>query len=433
MKLLQSKHLWVMSSLLLSLGYWVSCKHEVLDLPPAAPNVTDLVSYLTATAPSIDGTIDLMWENAAKLTGQTEVPNPGNGLFTGYIGDKYKFTLRSMYDAQNIYFLAEWNDPSKGAAVQQWYFNPTTKRWVQESNSRQFDVNGNLIREAMGTDQLAFLWNIDNSSLRFSTQTCYASCHIFTPYRNFQGVAVPNKSGNHYTNGLTEKIDMWWLRLNKELPKGQMDDEYQDWAGGPAVTDTVGGAGNGRHADDLVPPAPFSTAYTNTNPNPSSGPINNRVSLRLDGTGAAVNVPAWVIPDAANKDYFDATDTLPGGIAKKVTGISSTGVLTYEGGTIDPAGQTDYQQIAGVNGGVGSKCIPGFITAPYTGGRGDFTAKGVHTSSGWVVEFKRALNTNSTLKQDINFSSLQDQPFGVAIWNNANNQHSIKPDLLLKF
>jgi Ethylbenzene dehydrogenase len=432
MKILQSRHLWVITSFVLFTGYWVSCKNEA-QIEIAAVSTTDLVSVLATSAPTIDGNIDAMWESATKLSGQTEVPAPGNALFSGYIGDKYSFSLRSMYDAQNIYFLAEWNDNSKGSSVQPWYFNPTTSRWVQEANSRQFDVNGNLLREGMGTDQLAFLWNINNSTRNFTSQTCYASCHVFTPYRNFQGVMVPNKSGNHYTNGLSEKIDMWWLRLDKELPTGQMDDQYQDWAGGPSVTDTVGGNGNGRHADDLVPPTPFSPTYINTNPSLSSGPINNRVTLKLDGTGANVTVPAWVIPNALNKAYITVADTLAGGAAKKITAVSSTGVLTYAGGTIDPAGQTDYQQLPGVFGGVGAKCFPGFITAPYSLGRADITAAGIHTGSGWIVEFKRALNTNSNLKQDINFSSLENEPFGVAIWNNANNQHSIKPNLILKF
>ena len=277
MKIRHSKQLYVITTFILLAGYWSSCKNEIVT--PAATvtaSQTQLESSFTSTAPSIDGTIDPAWDKAPKLSGETEVPNPGNNLFAGYNGDKYQFSLRSLYDAQNIYFLAEWNDPSMGTAVQPWYFNPVTKRWAQESNSRQFDENGILTREGIGTDQLAFLWNIDNSTRNFNSQTCYASCHIFTPYRNFQGAMVANKSGNHYTNGIAEKIDMWWCRLNKELPLSQMDDEYQDWAGGPAVTDTVGGNGNGRHADDLVPPTPFTSTYNNTNFNLSNGPLNNR-------------------------------------------------------------------------------------------------------------------------------------------------------------
>ena len=445
MKRFKTKYAWVITSIILAVGYVVSCtkNDQVLDLPVAL-NGTELFSQLTTTAPTIDGTVDAMWDNATKLNVVPQIPDPGNGMFAGYAGTKYPVTLRSMYDGTSIYFLAEYADATKNKSVQPWYFDPALNvagktGWTQEPNSRQFDVNGNLIREGMGTDQLAFLWNIDNSSPKFITQTCYASCHIFTPYRNFAGVMVANKSGNHYTNGVNEKIDMWWMRLDKEMPIGQMDDQYQDWAGGPGVTDTVGGNGNGRKADDMIPPIPFSTTYINTNTNPSNGPLNNRVSLKLEGTGASVNVPAWIIPDAVDLSYIKATDTLAGGIARKVTGISSTGMLSYAGGTIDPNGKTEYQKVAGIYGGVGSKCFPSFITAPYTMGRADISAMATYTGSGWIVEWKRLLNTNSTLKQDIDFTKgmvnnqMQDQPFGIAIFNNCNYQHAIKPNLVLKF
>jgi len=285
----------------------------------------------------------------------------------------------------------------------------------------------------MGQDQLAMLWNIDNSTLKFNTQTCYASCHLFTPYRNYLGVMVPNKSANHYTNGANEKIDMWWCHLNKDLVTNQMDDQYQDWAGGPSVTDTVGGNGNGRHADDLVPPSPFTTTYTNTNSNLSNGAFNNSQSLKLDGTGASVSVPKWIVPGATNQLYYLATDTLPGGKAQKVTAVSSTGVLTYASGTLDPNGDAGYLDNAGTAPSVGNKCFPSFISAPLTAGRGDITATGKYTGTGWILEFKRLLKTPDVLKQDIDFSSLVDQPFGMAIFNSANYQHGIQPNLLLKF
>jgi hypothetical protein len=247
---------------------------------------------------------------------------------------------------------------------------------------------------------------------------------------------VPNKSGNHYTNGAAEKIDMWWCHLNKDLITNQMDDQYQDWAGGPSVTDTVGGSGNGRHADDLVPPSPFSTTYLNTNPNPNNqnGALNNSQSLKLDGTGASVSVPKWVVPGAANKLYYNLTDTAAGGVALKVTKVSSTGILTLiDGSTVDPNGDAGYLDNTGTATAVGAKCIPSFLAAPLTAGRSDFTAMGVYTGTGWVLEFKRKLKTGDVLKQDIDFTSLQDQPFGMAIFNSANYQHGIQPNLLLKF
>jgi hypothetical protein len=50
-----------------------------------------------------------------------------------------------------------------------------------------------------------------------------------------------------------------------------------------------------------------------------------------------------------------------------------------------------------------------------------------------VLEYKRKLKTGDVLKQDIDFSSLEDQPFGMAIFNSSNYQHGIKPNLLLQF
>lgn len=416
----------------LTVFFMYCTKSAQVVVSSSSASTNELLSYKTATAPTIDGTIDAIWDNATKLAVTPTVPDPGNGMFAGYQGNVYPATIRSMYDGQYIYFLAEWNDVSNNP-VQPWYFNPTTKLWAQRPNAKNFDVNGNLVKDGMGQDQLAMLWNIDNSTPKFVTQTCYASCHLFTPYRNFAGVMVPNKSGNHYTNGANEKIDMWWCHLNKDLVTNQMDDQYQDWAGGPSVTDTVGGSGNGRHADDLVPPSPFTTSYVNTNTNLSNGAFNNTQSLKLDGTGASVSVPKWVIPNATNQLYYLATDTLAGGKAVKITGVSSTGVLTYATGTIDPNGDAGYLDNTGTAPSVGNKFIPSFISAPLTGGRGDITAVGKYTGTGWIVEYKRLLKTPDVLKQDIDFSSLNDQPFGIAIFNSSNYQHGIQPNLLLKF
>jgi len=399
-----------------------------------------LLSYKTSTPPTIDGTIDAIWSNAQTLSITPTVPDPGNNLFTGYNGEQYPATLRSMYDGENIYFLLEYADNTQSVNVAAWYFNPDTKLWAQEPTSRTYDVNGVLTRQGHGEDKFAMLWNIDFSTPKFISQTCYASCHVFTPYTDFSvspPVSQSNAgSGNHYTNGASEKIDMWWGHLSRDLLFNQMDDNYQDWAGGPQVTNLVGGSGNGRHVDGIVVSGastkwPFTPSYTTT---PAQGASNNRQSLKLDGTGTAVNVPMWIIPGATNYYYILAKDTLPGGKAVKITGVSSSGVLTYNGGTIDPATGTDYQRTGDpVNGGDGAKCIPSYIASPLIGGRADITCAAVYTGTGWVIEYKRKLKTDDVLKQDVDFSSLQDQQFGVAIWNQSNNQHGIQPNLLLKF
>jgi hypothetical protein len=448
MKLLQNKYVWFTATIVLTIGYVNSCTKNDQVLNPStgsAASSSTLISVKATTAPVIDGAIDASWDNATKLNVTSIVPDPGNGLFTGYSGASYPLTIRSMYDNQYIYFLVEVKDADKNLKGSTWYYNPTTKRWAQELNSKDFDQNGALRRDGFGIDQLAMLWNIDNSTPKFASQTCYASCHIFTPYVDYSsGTAVvkPNNSGNHYTNGASEKIDMWWAHPARGFAYGLMDDEYQDWAGGPLYTNLVGGSGNGRHLDDQVVNGnattfPFGPTYSS---DPTQGSANNRQTLSLNGVGTKVTVPMWIIPNST-ADFIKVEDTLAGGAARKITGVDSVaGVLTFNGGTIDPNEGTDYQRTGDpVTGPTAAKAIPGVIVSPVKNGRADISLGAIYTGSGWVYEIKRLLKTPDALKQDIDFTKdkigdqLADQPFGVAYFNRSNYQHGIKPNLLLKF
>ena len=259
------------------------------------------------------------------------------------------------------------------------------------------------------------LWNI--SCVAFQSLTCYGSCHINTPTIDpITGLTIPATGGNHYTNAVNEKIDQWHIHLMKDvLSVGQGSDEYQDWNSGKIN-------GNGRHADGLIPP-------NYTNPIPTPGPTNNKQTLAITGDTTKVSVPRWIIAGQANYYFILASDTLAGN-AQLVTAVDSNGVLTYNGGTVDPNANTDYQQIGA---GDGVKCIPGSIISPMQGSRADLTCAAHHTGTGWVLEIKRLLKTADVLLQDVDFSSLADQPFGIAVFNKANNQHAIKPDLVLTF
>jgi hypothetical protein len=450
MNLFQKKYPWVLISVILFVGYWVGCtkKDQVLTVGTTTDNTTILESVKTTTPPAIDGTIDPAWDNATKLNILPTVPDPGNGLFAGYSGQQYPATIRSMYDDQNIYFLVEIKDPTQSVNTSPWYFNPAANvtgktGWAKEPSSDSYDPSGILSRNGFGEDRIAMLWNIDNSTPKFISQTCYASCHVFTPYLDYSktpAVYNANASGNHYTNGAAEKIDMWWGRLgymSKDASLHFMDDNYQDWAGGPSITNLAGGNGNGRHVDGIVPDGTFSATWPNR-PNytssPTQGEVNNSQSLKLDGTGSSVSVPVWAIPGSKSAGYILVADTASGK-ALKVTGVSSAGVLTLsDGTTIDPTTGTDYQRTGDpATGPTAVNSIPGYIGVPLIGGRADITGAASYTGSGWVVEYKRALKTSDVLKQDIDFSSLQDQVFGVAIWNNSNYQHGIQPGLTLTF
>ncbi len=441
MNILKIKFVWVITIAVLIIGYLASCtKNDQYIGPKAKVSETTLISKKVTTGPTVDGTVDAAWNDAAKITVSPQVPDPGNAMFTGYIGENYSTSMRSMYDNQYIYFLVEVVDNTKSFKASPWYFNATTKRWAQESNARTFDASGVLIREGFGEDKLSFLWNVDNSTAKFTSQTCYSSCHIFTPYLNYAVTPPAMKSnsgsGNHYTNGANEKIDMWWAHPGRGLIYNIMDDNYQDWAGGPNVTSLVGGSGNGRHFDDLVVSGasttwPYAPTYTS---DPTQGSLTNRQSLKLNDTGVVVTVPLWVVPNATNSEYILASDTLAGGIARKVTKVDLNGVLYYTGGTIDPNVGTEYQRLGTTaTSPIGSKCFPSLVLAPVLKGRADITCYATYTGSGWVYEIKRLLKTADVLKQDVDFSSLQDQPFGIAYFNQSNYQHGIKPNLLLKF
>ena len=134
------KTTFVLSFFIAVTVFFVYCTKTAQIVAPATSSSTnELLSYKTSVAPTIDGTVDAIWDNATKLEVTPTVPDPGNGLFAGYQGTQYPATIRSMYDGTSIYFLAEWKDPSN-YQVQPWYFNATTSRWAQRGNGRTYDA-----------------------------------------------------------------------------------------------------------------------------------------------------------------------------------------------------------------------------------------------------------------------------------------------------
>jgi hypothetical protein len=381
-------------------GYLVSCTNEdqVIEPAPVVNNETDLVSVKVATPPTIDGTVDALWENSTKLQFSTEVPEVTGDVFRGYTGNIIpSVTLRSVYDAENIYFLAEWTDPTQSFARSPWYFNPTTKKWAQEKGTYDFDpVTGAILRQPFYEDKIAVLWNINNSVSGWNSGTCYKSCHT--------GLPAVDGSSRHFTNFGTEKIDMWhWKSVRGGVNAGfQIHDQYQD--------NTYP---NGRKGD-----AGGTDVYTN-----NTQKLNNGV--------ADVSVPKYVNPTANNSYWILESEFAAGGPAKLVTAVDVDGKLTLEGGTIvDPAVGTDYQR---VGAGLGPKAVAGVYLkdAGYGGTQADISCKAVYANAKWTIEIKRKLTTGDAL--DVDFSDLGEQYFGFAVFENAQIAHSIKTNLVLKF
>lgn len=381
------------------------CTHDdqVLDELTAGGtkfSETELVSVFTTTPPTIDGTIEAAWENVVPLKTRTTVPSqlgpenvPAN--FYGYGGKSYNVSMRSMYDNEHVYFLIEWDDNTLSLDRETWYFDPAAKRWKQESRYPTFNGDGVLIRDAFYEDKFAMLWNIDNSVEGWNNATCYKSCHT--------GLGAANGYSRHYTNGEAERIDMWHWKLVRDGDFETFDDQYQDNA-----------QPNGRKSDPKTP----DTGYS-----------DNKQSLTITGTSTIVSVPKYLIPD--QKYYYWITKAqIDEGTAKLVTAVDEDGVLTYDGGTVDPNTATDFQRAGSRSG---SKGIPSILGSRTMGNGGDITALWQHTGSGFVMEVKRKLNTGDTEKVDINFSDLSDQYFGIGVFENAALAHAIKANLLLKF
>ena len=404
----------------------VNCtkKNQVIGTPaPVVPNTDTLYCVPgTATLQPIggaawDGTIEAAWNSAPKLTVHAVVPDLGNDNFNGWVGNSTDVTMRSLYDATNIYYLVEWNSDRKHCESSPWYYNPATLRWMQEASTPVKNADSTTFRPPFIQDQFVMMFNINYSVPNFNTLSCYVACHVNSGY--LSGPAP--EGGVMYTNGPTEFLDCWRARMVQVVNANQANDCYI-WDGAGALD-----------KNEVASDAQAST---------KDGGFSNKQTLTITGKTTKVSVPWFVIPSGTySNGAMLQKDTLSGGAAVKVIAVDSNGVLTLAGGaTIDPrtaASGTSYQQ---VGTGDGAKCIPGSFVSPYSGSRGDVTANAFWTGTGWRLLLKRALNTNqavipgTTSKDDVDLSGLGDQPFGIGVmFNGADNQHAIVAGLHLHF
>ncbi len=380
--------------------YFGGCTHDDQDLdefiPPDGVTINDkeLISKKVTAPPSVDGVIDALWDDASPLVITATVPDPGQNVFRGYVGNTNRMTMRSLYDNENLYILAEWSDNSLSQNRETWYFDAAAKRWKQENRYPTFNANGQMTRPAFYEDKLAMLWNVNNSVAGWNNATCNISCH--------KDLSAAEGLARHYTNAASERIDMWHWKSIREGVWGIVDDQYQDNT-----------TPNGRKSDPKI-----SGSYS-----------DNVQELTITGSTDKVKVPKYFIPGKTNY-YWITKDEIDNGAAKLITGVDADGVLVYEGGSLDPGADVDFMR-DGVT--TGSKCIPSIYTEKVTGNRGDITGKFTYTGSGWVMEIQRKLKTEDVDNVDVDFSSLADQYFGIGIFDNSAIAHAIKMNLVLKF
>lgn len=369
-----------------------SCKTDEVTSP--ATSATVLTSLAVTAAPTMDGTIDASWDACNKLTNKTTMPAADvfDGLYKFFEGDAYTFTVRSMYDATNIYFLVELDDLTKSVDQRSWYFDATLKLWKRPSNVLS-------ATEKFGEDKFGMAFPI-SSNVNWDKYTCYSTCHIDN-----------NNIHDHYSDVAEFNADLWHWRSVQSQPSNQLQDGYIT-VKTPSTT-AVGGFTSGRKSDVGV--------------NANTASTTNSQKLIPTGGTVAIDVPWYVLPTSTGVYIITQAD-IDNKVAKLVTAVSAEGVLTYDGGTIDPTKVPADYALTGTK-----KIISAINRGVISGSKGDvMTYANYVTGKGWVIEVKRTLVTADTAF-DTQFDITKSYKFGFAVFDNGNGEHGVKPDLTLKF
>lgn len=269
--------------------------------PAPATDAKTLTSVKTTSAPTLDGkSSEDFWAGAPEM--KLTVANAG--ALQGGTGGKFEngsteISMKSAYDAENVYFLLQYKDPTD---------SKERGPWVLEG--------GKLVKKPYNElyeDKLAFIWNIDDSTKGFNESGCAVTCHAAT---DKEGKSVTK----HWTNAENELLDMWhwkYVRQNSLFgpdKPGLMHDQYMDSVKYDPADEAKKGAG--RHSD------PGEKEYIDNVTDDKKAP-----KLVFDGPPANGN--PYVIVEGLDTtkpytaDYIKTMkegDSIPGPIAKQITG-----------------------------------------------------------------------------------------------------------------
>lgn len=170
---------------------------------PAAAQQNTLEAKKVAAGPTLDGTLKPAWEQAKPLTVKV---NGGRNL----PGGTTEVTLRALYDAESVYFLAQWKDPTKSERRGP-YQKQADGTWKKLTDPNDKGGDNNLHYE----DKFAVIWAINSPGLE--QRGCFAGCHM--------GQGKPY--GNKYL-AAGETGDMWHWKGVRTGSIGQIDDQFLD-------------------------------------------------------------------------------------------------------------------------------------------------------------------------------------------------------------
>jgi hypothetical protein len=253
--------------------------------------VEGVTSVKVAAPIVIDGASEAAWEQAApmKLT-LDKTPYKPEG-FAGIT--QTEITMRSAYDAENVYFLVQYKDPTRSLARFPWV-KQEDGSWKQMQKP---DSSGH--ENTYFEDKFAIIWDIKTKG--FAKLGCAVVCHMSVGGK-VNGIA-DSSPGRKYTSKPGETVDLWsWEGVHGNAD-GQFDDMFINDNTPPDATDW------GRRADA----------------NSGGGSVDN-VNDAKNGPAFMSAKPEadkpWIADDQKIPfvDTFKAGDSIPSQIAKPHTG-----------------------------------------------------------------------------------------------------------------
>ena len=183
----------------------------LLFIGVAVQAATTLTSVKTDKPILLSGTADDAWKKAAplKVTLDNLPYEPNNG----YDGmQETTVTMKSLYDDEYIYFLIQYNDPTKSLARFPW-IKQKDGSWKQ-MKKKDSTGHDNTYYE----DKVGIFWNINTEG--FNNEGCMIACHM--------DIEGDTSAGRKFTNNAGETIDMWHVKNVRTSPLGQVDDQFVD-------------------------------------------------------------------------------------------------------------------------------------------------------------------------------------------------------------
>ena len=262
----------------------------------AGPSV--VVAKRVATPPTLDGVasdwvgisesiVPLLTRGGAVGMSRAEWDQECTGLYGRTM--LYDFgiptvAVRAAFDAQRVYFLLQWADPTENRERDTWFVDGGT--WVRS--------RANEDRAILGFDILA-------STPAFEAIGCSGACHLNEKLGDVSDAGRAYRTRMH-TNQQGEVLDIWTWRAGTTDPMRAADDGYIDESSRKSDGTSDWIVQNQQTLDGgVVVPAFMSAMGVNSNPpwlmKPDAGP--GAVPFDAAGAMAGARLPGWLMQRAS--------------------------------------------------------------------------------------------------------------------------------------